>query len=72
MDLGVAEWWIPVWRIERGGNRRERGRCRCMPTCTGTESNIDEEEKGEKVAGNKKRRGEERIREGRKMEAEEK
>ena len=28
------------------------------------------EEKGEKVAGNKKRRGEERTREGRKMEAE--
>ena len=41
-----------------------------MICCAGTESNIDGEEKGEKVAGNKKRRGEERIREGRKMEAE--
>ena len=38
--------------------------------CTGTDSNIDEEEKEEKEAGNKKRRGEERTREGRKMEAE--
>ena len=31
--------------------------------CTGIDSNIDEEEKEEKEAGNKKRRGEERTRE---------
>ena len=54
-DLVIAEWKIPVWRIERGENRRETGRPgRCY---TGTESNIDEEEKEEKEAGNKKRRG---------------
>ena len=27
-DLGVAEWRIPVWRVEREENRRERGRHR--------------------------------------------
>jgi hypothetical protein len=41
-----------------GGREGDAGRC-----CTGTDSNIDEEEKEEKEAGNKKRRGEERTRE---------
>jgi len=54
---------------------RERGkpegeRAMQVHACAGTESNVDEEEKEEKEAGNKKRRGEERTREGRKMEAE--
>ena len=26
-DLGVAEWRIPVWRIERRENRREMQAC---------------------------------------------
>ena len=41
-----------------GGREGDAGRC-----CTGTDSNIDEEEKEEKEAGNKKWRGEERTRE---------
>ena len=58
--MGVAEWRIPVRRVERrtGGREGDAGRC-----CTGTDSNIDEEEKEEKEAGNKKWRGEERTRE---------
>jgi hypothetical protein len=48
-----------------GGRKGDAGVC-----CTGTENNIDEEEKGEKAAGNKKRGGEGRTRGGRKMEAE--
>ena len=57
--MGVAEWRIPVRRVERrtGGREGDAGR-----HCTGTDSNIDKEEKEEKEAGNEKRRGEERIR----------
>ena len=45
-------------RVELEGEREMQVEC-----CVGTDNNIDEEEKEEKEAGDKKRKGEERIRE---------